>query len=59
MTSQQSKLGYHATFGMDDCRGCGTHLAYQLNIGREEVECPHCHTVHEIIRGGKLKLKES
>ena len=44
------------TIGMDDCKGCGTHLAYTPNIG-EEAECPNCHTVHEIIDGGLLKLK--
>ena len=54
--SEQSQIVYHATLGLDDCRGCGTHLAYQPNVG-EEAECPNCHTVHIIIDGGLLELK--
>ena len=50
-------MEYKATVGFDDCKGCGTHLAYTPNIG-EEAECPNCHTVHEIIDGGLLKLKD-
>ena len=58
--SEQSQLVYRATVGMDTCKGkdCGTHLAYQPNVG-EDVECPHCHTMHTIIDGGLLELKET
>lgn len=56
MHTKQATLRSTATVGLDDCAGCGTHLAYQPNIG-EEAECPNCHTVHIIIDGGKLRLK--
>lgn len=58
MTTKQGELVYHATVGIDDCKGgCGTPLAYQPNIG-DEAECPNCHTVHRIIAGGRLELIE-
>jgi hypothetical protein len=53
----KATMKYHATVGFDDCKGCGTHLAYTPNIG-DEAECPNCHAVHEIIAGGLLKLKD-
>ena len=59
MTLKQQQLIYHATVGVDTCKGgCGTHLAYQPNVG-EEAECPNCHTVHIIIDGGLLELAEN
>ena len=59
LVAQEEMMEYKitASVGMDDCKGCGTHLAYTPNIG-EEAECPNCHTVHEIIDGGLLKLKD-
>lgn len=58
MTTKQAQIVYHATIGMDHCKGCGTHLAYQPKVG-DEAECPNCHTVHTIIDGGLLELLES
>jgi hypothetical protein len=57
LVAQEEMMEYKATVGLDDCKGCGTHLAYTPNIG-EEAEYPNCHTVHEIIAGGLLKLKD-
>jgi len=60
MTAKQEQLVYHATVGVDMCKGkdCGTTLAYPPIIG-DETECPNCKTVHTIIDGGLLELKES
>ena len=56
---KRAQILYHATVGIDKCKGgCGTTLAYQPNVG-EEAECPNCHTVHTIIDGGLLELLES
>ena len=57
--SEQSQLVYRATVGVDVCKGgCGTTLAYPPCVGDETV-CPHCKTVHTIIDGGLLELKEA